>query len=84
MVPAWSFAHRLSCSAAILAAVRQKRHLSNLSKNPEPALCSGGHVYYSGVLKWAVPQGMWGILRVHGAEPGIAVAAATSEPASEA
>src|SRR5215210_858068 len=38
MVPAWSFAHRLSCSAAILAAVRQKRHLSNLSKNPEPAL----------------------------------------------
>src|SRR5215211_7110787 len=40
MVPAWSFAHRLSCSAAILAAVRQKRHLSNLSKNPEPALAS--------------------------------------------
>src|SRR5215211_137728 len=38
MVSAWSFAHRLSCSAAILAAVRQKRHLSNLSKNPEPAL----------------------------------------------
>src|SRR3954452_6472528 len=38
MVPAWSFAHCLSCSAAILAAVRQKRHLSNLSKNPEPAL----------------------------------------------
>ena len=38
MVPAWSFAHRLSCSAAILAAVRQKRHLSNPFKNPEPAL----------------------------------------------
>src|SRR4051794_38737086 len=44
MVPAWSFAHRLSCSAAILAAVRQKRHLSNLSKNPEPALLSAGAV----------------------------------------
>src|SRR5829696_9477087 len=43
MVPAWSFAHRLSCSAAILAAVRQKRHLSNLSKNPEPALSRGSH-----------------------------------------
>jgi hypothetical protein len=38
MVPAGSFAHRLSCSAAILAAVRQKRHLSNPFKNPEPAL----------------------------------------------
>src|SRR3954465_13191207 len=38
MIPAGSSAHRLSCSAAILAAVRQKRHLSNLFKNPEPAL----------------------------------------------
>src|SRR5215204_1849208 len=38
MVSAWSFAHRLSCSAAILAAVRQKPHLSNPFKNPEPAL----------------------------------------------
>jgi hypothetical protein len=38
VVPAGSFAHRLSCSAAILAAVRQKRHLSNPFKNPEPAL----------------------------------------------
>jgi hypothetical protein len=38
VVPAWSSAHRLSCSAAILAAVRQKLHLSNLFKNPEPAL----------------------------------------------
>src|SRR3982751_223782 len=37
-VPAWSSAHRFSCSAAILAAVRQKLHLSNLFKNPEPAL----------------------------------------------
>ena len=24
----------------------------------------GDHAYRSGVLKWAVPQGMWGILRV--------------------
>jgi hypothetical protein len=24
----------------------------------------GNHAYRSGVLKWAVPQGMWGILRV--------------------
>src|SRR3954452_15815029 len=38
VVPAWSSAHRLSCSAAILATVRQKLHLSNLFKNPEPAL----------------------------------------------
>src|SRR6185503_11870318 len=38
VVPAWSSAHRLSCSAAILAAVRQKRHLSHLFKNPGPAL----------------------------------------------
>src|SRR4051812_19616095 len=38
VVPAWSSAHRFSCSAAILAAVRQKLHLSTLFKNPEPAL----------------------------------------------
>src|SRR4051794_11374354 len=38
VVPAWLSAHRLSCSAAILAAVRQKLHFSNLFKNPEPAL----------------------------------------------
>jgi transposase len=38
VVPAGSSAHRLSCSAAILAAVRQKLHLSDLFKNPEPAL----------------------------------------------
>src|SRR4051794_27745884 len=38
VVPAWSSAHRFSCSAAILAAVRQRLHLSNLFKNPEPAL----------------------------------------------
>ena len=24
----------------------------------------GDHAYRNGVLKWAVPQGMWGILRV--------------------
>src|SRR3974377_1824652 len=28
VVPAWSFAHRLSCLTAILAAFRQKLHLS--------------------------------------------------------
>src|SRR3954449_6594648 len=38
VVPAGSSAHRFSCSAAILAAVRQRLHLSNLFKNPEPAL----------------------------------------------
>src|SRR4051794_6033053 len=38
VVPAGSSAHRLSCSVAILAAVRQRLHLSNLFKNPEPAL----------------------------------------------
>src|SRR4051795_127412 len=38
VVPAWSSAHRLSCSAAILAAVRQRLHLSDRFKNPEPAL----------------------------------------------
>src|SRR3954467_2397020 len=38
VVPAWSSAHRFSCSAAILATVRQKLHLSTLFKNPEPAL----------------------------------------------
>src|SRR3954451_16197668 len=27
VVPAWSSCHRLSCAPAILAAVRQKRHL---------------------------------------------------------
>ena len=30
----------------------------------------GDHAYRSGVLKWAVPQGMWGILRVEDAGPG--------------
>src|SRR3954453_8516326 len=40
VVPAWSSAHRFSCSAAILAAVRQKCHLSDLFRNPEPALSS--------------------------------------------
>src|SRR3954449_12277481 len=52
VVPAWSSAHRFSCSAAILAAVRQKLHLSNLFKNPEPALtllplddCPGLNIY---------------------------------------
>src|SRR3954465_5576946 len=40
VVPAGSSAHRLSCSAAILAAVRQKLHSSTLFKNPEPALSS--------------------------------------------
>src|ERR1700730_17862309 len=29
VVPAWSFAHCLSCSTAILAALRQKLHLSS-------------------------------------------------------
>src|SRR5215207_3660549 len=38
VVPAGSSAHRLSCSAAILAAVRQRLHLSELFRNPEPAL----------------------------------------------
>src|SRR3954454_24780735 len=38
VVPAWLSTHRLSCSAAILAAVRQKLHLSHLFINPEPAL----------------------------------------------
>src|SRR5919205_982040 len=38
MVPARSFAHRLSCSAAILAAMRQKLHSAPLSKFPEPSL----------------------------------------------
>src|SRR4051794_13468210 len=38
VVPAGSSAHRFSCSAAILAAVRQKLHSSTLFKNPEPAL----------------------------------------------
>jgi hypothetical protein len=27
---------------------------------------SGDHAYRSGVLKWAVPQGLWGIIRVKG------------------
>src|SRR4051812_24138255 len=52
MVPAWSFAHRLSCSAAILAAVRQKHHLSDLFKNPEPALLGRTSVTYAvGIFK---------------------------------
>src|SRR3954462_10823164 len=38
VVPAWSSAHRSSGAAATLAAVRQRLHLSNLFKNPEPAL----------------------------------------------
>ena len=33
---------------------------------------AGDHAYRSGVLKWAVPQGMWGILRVEDAEAGTA------------
>jgi transposase len=41
MVPAWSFAHRLSCSTAILAALRQKLHLIPLSKFAAPPLATG-------------------------------------------
>src|ERR1700756_3782613 len=33
VVPAWSFAHCLSCSTAILAALRQKLHLSRCSNS---------------------------------------------------
>src|SRR4051812_47686947 len=52
VVPAGSSAHRYSCSAAILAAVRQKLHLSNLFKNPEPALPAGS----SGELTFLLAQ----------------------------
>jgi hypothetical protein len=43
VVPAWSFAHRLSCSTAILAAFRQKLHLS---RRPN----SSGHLYIRNIL----------------------------------
>src|SRR3954466_8162534 len=60
VVPAGSSAHRLSCSAAILAAVRQRLHLSNLFKNPEPALYwlvkSDGHITYDIVLCGSHPS----------------------------
>src|SRR4051794_11193391 len=62
MIPARLSAHRLSCSAAILAAVRQKLHLSNLFKNPEPALSSilaGG-----AVIAAEVEEKLWGPARV--------------------
>jgi hypothetical protein len=39
---------------------------------------AGDHAYRSGVLKWAVPQGMWGILRVEDAGTGAATAAASA------
>ena len=38
MVPALSLAHRLSCTATILAAVRQKLHSPHLCRFPEPPL----------------------------------------------
>src|SRR5215213_6081919 len=64
VVPARSSAHRLSCSAAILAAVRQKLHLSNLFKNPEPALnalhighSTGGGEVARYVARFGQPQG---------------------------
>src|SRR4051794_37735504 len=62
VVPAWSSAHRFSCSAAILAAVRQKLHLSNLFKNPEPAL--GGRpfdiiVIGGGTFGAAIAEHLW-------------------------
>jgi hypothetical protein len=44
----------------------------------------GDHAYRSGVLKWAVPQGMWGILRVADPAPGPAVAEAESDLTKEA
>src|SRR5215203_2651348 len=34
VVPAWSSAHCLSCSAAILAAIRQKLHSSHCAEIP--------------------------------------------------
>jgi hypothetical protein len=43
----------------------------------------GDHAYRSGVLKWAVPQGMWGIMRVADPAPGPAVAAADSDLSKE-
>jgi hypothetical protein len=42
------------------------------------------HAYRSGVLKWAVPQGMWGIMRVGDPGLGPAVAAADSGSSEEA
>src|SRR5918997_4814690 len=46
VVPARSSRHRLSCSATILAAVRQKLHSAHLSRNPEPPLTArlGAHM----------------------------------------
>src|SRR5215210_5979402 len=73
VVPAWSSAHRFSCSAAILAAVRQKLHLSNLFKNPEPALYCG-HVIPTCIEDYALAQSRrpmdmmiqgWSIRRFH-------------------
>src|SRR3954451_8520227 len=55
-VPAWSSAHRFSCSAAILAAVRQKLHLSNLFKNPEPALSRCDHPRALSVFDQGTPR----------------------------
>ncbi len=36
---------------------------------------TGDHAYRSGVLKWAVPQGLWGILRVAEGPVRLAVSA---------
>jgi hypothetical protein len=44
----------------------------------------GDHAYRSGVLKWAVPQGMWGILRVEDAAVGAATAKAASDSSETA
>src|SRR3954463_15876738 len=69
VVPAWSSAHRFSCSAAILAAVRQKLHLSNLFKNPEPALTAATQDHSSALNKVArSPPTAW--LRMRRASAG--------------
>jgi hypothetical protein len=44
----------------------------------------GDHAYRSGVLKWAVPQGMWGILRVADPDLSPAVAEVESDLTKEA
>src|SRR5215213_5398248 len=49
MVPAWSSAHRLSCSAAILAAVRQKTSTTypTCSKIPSQLCWPDTHGFHS-------------------------------------
>src|SRR3974390_2111521 len=59
VVPAWSFAHRLSCSTAILAAFRQKLHLSPCPKSSGYISASVFSPLIAAKATFALKAGAW-------------------------